>query len=131
MAGIIESVKRAARRIFGGFKKMGKHDDEEEFIKEARETLAAANYPADLNRYFAVLRGRGFRMNVAGTYADNSERWDFNNGDQPPQIKVTIRFAHNDRSLAWTAVRRGSKDAEEIIKGRSLEQLEAQLNAWA
>jgi hypothetical protein len=107
---------------------MGKYEDDEELAKEARELIAAANYPNDLNRYFDVLRGHGFEMSQAATYADNSERWEFlNNSGGQKSINVTIRFSRDSRSLDWVTILGLPSGEFRETTGQSVEQLEMQL----
>ncbi|MDO8433960.1 MAG: hypothetical protein Q7S58_16295 [Candidatus Binatus sp.] len=104
-------------------------EDDEELVKEVRELLQKANYPDDLDRYFDVLRRHGCAMNVAGTYADNSERWEFSKVSGGREISVTITFSRDSRSLSW----RGTLGlvSGEVTTGQSVAQLEAQLAEWA
>jgi len=51
-------------------KNMGQYEDDREFIKEAQELIANANYPEDLDRYFDLLRKRGFELGAHGLSHD-------------------------------------------------------------
>lgn len=108
--------------------------EDDELDKEAEELLRKANYPGDLEKYFAVLREHGLTMKLAGTWRDNSrgihERWEFSGGSSERPTKVIVRFWHDTRTLDWQGILYSGKEIKEQSSGQTLRKLNLYLERW-
>ena len=132
-AGVREGRRQAEQSAKGD--QAQKHaSEDDELDKEAEELLRRANYPGDLEKYFAVLREHGLTMRLAGTWRDDSrgryEKWEFSGGPSERPTNVIVRFWHDTGIPDWQGTLHSGKEIKEQSSGKTLRKLNLYLERW-